>query len=277
MSNSSHLNKSNVSDENTNILNENDGLNYQNKNKIINNENIITNESNKNLNSLKLFFPFKDIKELELKNEDEYIYLNTEYKKLVDEILKKEELNSSFTENKYLEGKINILDKIIKSHSNIKNITQIKELRTLKLTINKNFGMLNDIGYYLPNLLELNLEGSEVSSILDIGISFQNLIKLNVSNCKLLDLSGIVCFKKLEELNANNNMIKDLIDLEMCNEIQTLKLSNNKIEEEDNLYFLVSCEKLKIIYLNGNIIADKIKEKKELKEILNSNIQIILD
>jgi hypothetical protein len=277
MSNSSHLNKSNVSDENTNILNENDGLNYQNKNKIINNENIITNESNKNLNSLKLFFPFKDIKELELKNEDENIYLNTEYKKLVDEILKKEELNSSFTENKYLEGKINILDKIIKRHSNIKNITQIKELRTLKLTINKNFGMLNDIGYYLPNLLELNLEGSEVSSILDIGISFQNLIKLNVSNCKLLDLSGIVCFKKLEELNANNNMIKDLIDLEMCNEIQTLKLSNNKIEEEDNLYFLVSCEKLKIIYLNGNIIADKIKEKKELKEILNSNIQIILD
>ena len=89
MSNSSHLNKSNVSDENTNILNENDGLNYQNKNKIINNENIITNESNKNLNSLKLFFPFKDIKELELKNEDENIYLNTEYKKLVDEIFKK--------------------------------------------------------------------------------------------------------------------------------------------------------------------------------------------
>ena len=98
-----------------------------------------------------------------------------------------------------------------------------------------------------------------------------------MSNCKLLDLSGIICFKKLQELNANNNMIKDLIDLEMCNEIQILKLSNNKIEDEDNLYFLVTCEKLKIIYLNGNIIADKIKAKKELKEILNNNIQIILD
>ena len=36
--------------------------------------------------------------------------------------------------------------------------------------------MLNDIGYYIPNLIELNLEGSEISSISDIGISFQNLI-----------------------------------------------------------------------------------------------------
>jgi len=277
MNKSPNLNKSNIIDENTNILNANESLNYQNKNKIINNENITSNESNKNSNPLKIIFPFKDLKEIKPINEEENIYLNTEYKKIVNEILKKEELNSPLTQNKYLEGEINILDKIIKSHSNIKNISQIKELRTLKLTINKNFGMLNDIGYYIPNLIELNLEGSEISSISDIGISFQNLIKLNVSNCKLLDLSGIVCFKKLEELNANNNMIKDLIDLEMCNEIQILKLSNNKIEDEDNLYFLVTCEKLKIIYLNGNIIADKIKAKKELKEILNNNIQIILD
>ena len=277
MSNSLNLNKNNINDENTNTLNEKDSLNYQNKNKIIINENITSNESNKNLNPLKIFFPFKDIKELNLKNEDENIYLNTEYKKLVDEILKKEELNSSFTENKYLEGKINILDKIIKSHSNIKNITQIKELRSLKLTINKNFGMLNDIGYYLPNLLELNLEGSEISSILDIGISFQNLIKLNVSNCKLLDLSGIICFKKLQELNANNNMINDLIDLEMCNEIKILDLRNNNIEDIDNLYFLNSCEKLEKIYLKGNPIVNKIKGNPQLKDIINNSIQIIFD
>ena len=154
---------------------------------------------------------------------------------------------------------------------------KIKEKKTLKLKINKNFGMLNDIGYYIPNLIELNLEGSEILSILDIGISFQNLIKLNVSNCKLIDLSGIICFKKLEELNASNNLIKDLIDLEMCNEIKILNLNNNKIEDEDNLYFLLSCEKLEKLFLRGNLISDKMKENENLKNILNNNIQIILD
>ena len=166
---------------------------------------------------------------------------------------------------------------MIIKYSDIRNISQIKELKTLKLKIKKNFGMLNDIGYYIPNLIELNLEGSEILSILDIGISFQNLIKLNVSNCKLIDLSGIICFKKLEELNASNNLIKDLIDLEMCNEIKILNLNNNKIEDEDNLYFLLSCEKLEKLFLRGNLISDKMKENENLKNILNNNIQIILD
>ena len=264
--NNSSSNKSNISDENKNTLN-NSNDNLITTNKITN----TLSENNKQVGNLKLFFINKDINDINNENFENKKFTDTEYKKVVNEILKNEQ------GEEFLEGKSNILDKVILKYSNIKNISQIKQTKSIKLTIDKNFGMLNDIGYYLPNLIELNLEGSEISSISDIGISFQNLIKLNVSNCKLLDLSGIVCFKKLEELNANNNMIKDLIDLEMCNEIQTLKLSNNKIEEEDNLYFLVSCEKLKIIYLNGNIIADKIKEKKELKEILNSNIQIILD
>ena len=122
MNKSSNLNKSNIIDENTNILNANESLNYQNKNKIINNENITSNESNKNSNPLKIIFPFKDLKEIKPINEEENIYLNTEYKKIVNEILKKEELNSPLTQNKYLEGEINILDKIIKSHSKFWNV-----------------------------------------------------------------------------------------------------------------------------------------------------------
>ena len=226
------------------------------------------NEMNNQLGNLKLFFLNKDIKDI--KNEKNK-YTETEYKKIVEEILKNEQ-----GEN-YLEGKTKILDKVILQHSNINKISEIKELKSLKLTIDKNFGMLNDIGYYIPNLIELNLEGSEISSILDIGISYENLIKLNVSKCKLYDLSGIVCFKKLEELNASNNMIRDLIDLEMCEQLKNLNLSNNNIEEEDNLYFLNSCQKLEIINLSGNPIANTIKSNPQLKDILNKSIQIILD
>ena len=275
MNNSSNSHIINIIDENKNILNTNDNSNDNNKLELINNLNISLNEPKKNLNPLKLFFPFKDIKEM--KNEDDNKFTNSEYKILIDEILKNNELNFPLNQNKILEGKINILDKMIIKYSDIRNISQIKELKTLKLKIKKNFGMLNDIGYYIPNLIELNLEGSEISSILDIGISFQNLIKLNVSNCKLIDLSGIICFKKLEELNASNNLIKDLIDLEMCNQIKILNLNNNKIEDEDNLYFLLSCEKLEKLFLRGNLISDKMKENENLKNILNNNIQIILD
>ena len=254
--NNSNSNKSNISDENKNTLN-NSNDNIISTTKISSNKN----EMNNQLGNLKLFFLNKDIKDI--KNEKNK-YTETEYKKIVEEILKNEQ-----GEN-YLEGKTKILDKVILQHSNINKISEIKELKSLKLTIDKNFGMLNDIGYYLPNLIELNLEGSEISSILDIGISYENLIKLNVS-------SGIVCFKKLEELNASNNMIRDLIDLEMCEQLKNLNLSNNNIEEEDNLYFLNSCQKLEIINLSGNPIANTIKSNPQLKDILNKSIQIILD
>ena len=264
--NNSSSNKSNISDENKNTLN-NSNDNLITTNKITNN----ISENKKEVGNLKLFFINKDLNDINNEISENKNYTDTEYKKVVDEILKNEQ------GDKFLEGKSNILDKVILKYSNIKNISEIKQTKSIKLTIDKNFGMLNDIGYYLPNLIELNLEGSEVSSILDIGISFENLLKLNVSKCKLFDLSGIVCFKKLEELNASNNMIRDLIDLEMCSEIKILNLSNNNIEDEDNLYFLNSCEKLEKVYLSGNPIINKIKSNKEIKDILNNSIQIILD
>ena len=46
---------------------------------------------------------------------------------------------------------------------------------------------------------------------MDIGISFKKLKKLNVSNCGLSDLNGIICFNNLKELNGSNNKITDLI------------------------------------------------------------------
>jgi len=36
--------------------------------------------------------------------------------------------------------------------------------------------MLNDIGYRVPDLVELNLEGSHITSIIEIVTSFGNLL-----------------------------------------------------------------------------------------------------
>ena len=245
------------SDENKNTLNNsNDSKNKQKTQNLIQNKKKTENK----LNSLKHIFPFIQQNEEKITNE---------YSTIVNEIINK---NSS-PKNIYLEGKKNIIDKIILKYSKYQG-NNIKEITHLEMKIDKNFGMMNEIGFHLPNLIELNLSGSEINSVEEIGTSFDNLIKLNISNCKLNDLNGIVCFKKLQELDASFNNIFDLIDLEYCNELKILKLSNNKIEDVDNIYFLKNCEKLEKIYLGNNPILNKINEN-EIKNILNDNILIL--
>ena len=265
--NSSNSSHSNISDENKNTLNNsNDSKNKQKQPNPIQNK-IKTPSPNKEnkLNSLKHIFPF-----ISQQNENSKDLVTNEYSTIVNEILNKK--NSS-PKNIYLEGKKNIIDKIILKYSKYQG-NNIKEITHLEMKIDKNFGMMNDIGFHLPNLIELNLSGSEINSVEEIGTSFNNLIKLNISHCKINDLNGIVCFKKLQELDASFNYIFDLIDLEYCNELKILKLSNNKIEDVDNIYFLKNCEKLEKIYLGNNPILNKINEN-EIKNILNDNILIL--
>jgi len=281
-SNNSH--NSNISNENKNSLN-NSGNN--NKEKNINNninqniqiqENKQQNQNEVKLNqlkNLKYIFPFLN-EGLNQKDDDKNKnYSISEYNKIVSSINKNKSLT---TTNKYeegiLEGKINIIDKVIQKHMPVSNDSKVISihpgLTSLSLKIDKNFNMMNDIGYRLPNLIELNLQGSEIESIMDIGTSFNKLEKLNVSGCGLTDLSGIICFQNLKELNASNNKITDLIDIEMCEELKIIDLSNNLITDENNLLFLNSCPNLQKVILTGN------KLKTFNKEILDKNIQLII-
>ena len=281
-SNNSH--NSNISNENKNSLN-NSGNN--NKEKNINNninqniqiqENKQQNQNEVKLNqlkNLKYIFPFLN-EGLNQKDDDKNKnYSISEYNKIVSSINKNKSLT---TTNKYeegiLEGKINIIDKVIQKHMPVSNDSKVISihpgLTSLSLKIDKNFNMMNDIGYRLPNLIELNLQGSEIESIMDIGTSFNKLEKLNVSGCGLTDLSGIICFQNLKELNASNNKITDLIDIEMCEELKIIDLSNNLITDENNLLFLNSCPNLQKVIFTGN------KLKTFNKEILDKNIQLII-
>ena len=249
-------NANNQTDENSNILNK------DNKSSPIE-SNQRKKESIATLKNLQYIFPFLN-ESTSKTNQDEY---NSELNAIVNEIITN---NSS----QFLQGKVNIIDKLISKHGKIK-AQDIPQLKSLKITIPAYFGMLNDFGYHLPNLEELNLEGSVIESISDIGTSFYNLKKLNVSFCGLKDLSGIICFSNLEELHAENNQIDDLIDIEMCNNLKVLYLNNNKIENEDNLLFLNSCDKLEMVYLANNPITEQLKQKEN--NILNENIKLILD
>ena len=170
---------------------------------------------------------------------------NEEFQKMVSDIAKNK--NS----NEYLKGEANIVESMIVKYGKIK-IEEISNLTELVIQIPKNFGMLNDFGYYLPKLKILNLSNSRIKSIDEIGISFILLEVLNVSQCELEDLSGIVCFEKLTELDASHNKIEDLVELEMCSSIKVLKINDNKIEDEDNFSFLVSLPNLQILHIKNN-------------------------
>lgn len=170
---------------------------------------------------------------------------NEEFQNMIADIAKNK--NS----NEYLKGEANIVESMIVKYGKVQ-LKELSELTELVIQIPKNFGMLNDFGFYLPKLKMLNLSKSKIQSIDEIGISFKLLEVLNVSQCELEDLSGIICFEKLTELDASYNKIEDLVELEMCSSIKVLKLNDNKIEDEDNFSFLVSLPNLQILHINNN-------------------------
>ena len=280
--NSSHSssNNSNISDENKNCLNNSANMNKEKStNNNINPETQTQSQDKEKINqlkNLKYIFPFLN-EEINQKDDANKIknYSISEYNKIVSSINKnKSPINTNKFENEILEGKINIIDKVIQKYMPASNDSKVISihpgLTSLRLKIDKNFNMMNDIGFRLPNLIDLDLQGSEIESIMDIGTSFNKLEKLNVSGCGLTDLSGIICFQNLKELNASNNKITDLIDIEMCEELKYLDLSNNLITDDNNLLFLNSCPKLQKVILTGN------KMKNLNRDLLDKNIQLII-
>ena len=202
-------------------------------------------EKENQLSQLTHIFPFL-LSQQGIINKVDTIPQNEEFQNMVADIAKNKKNSDEF-----LKGEANIVESMIVKYGKIK-IEEIKQLKKLVMQIPQNFGMLNDFGFYLPNLKILNLSKSKIKSIDEIGISFKQLEVLNVSQCELEDLSGIICFEKLNELDASHNKIEDLVELEMCSSIKILKLNDNNIENEDNFSFLVSLPNLQILHIKNN-------------------------
>ena len=165
--------------------------------------------------------------------------------------------------DRFLNGDINVIDYVLAKYLNL-NITEIQNLRKLNIKINGSYGLLNQFGQRLTNLKFLKLNDSFIQSIDDLGSNFKNLKILQMNNCKLKELNGIICFEQLEIFEAKNNEISDLIELEMSTSLIKINLENNLIEDEQNIYFLSSLDNLEYINLLGNPIKNYEKKLKEL-------------
>lgn len=83
---------------------------------------------------------------------------------------------------------------------------------------------LHRIPIFIPNLERLNLEGSVVVSLRDLGCDMTVLKYLNVSNCGLKSLDGTNGLTSLEELVADNNLIKYVGTCTNLSNIQKISL-----------------------------------------------------
>lgn len=167
----------------------------------------------------------------------------------------------------FLRGGVNLIEYLILKYSRTYSTgdriqpSEVEKIESLTLRVKEEFSMLNEFGKYLTNLKELNLSGSGIISVSEIGTSFVNLITLNISKCSVNDLNGtflfkigIVCFTNLRDFDCSCNYIKDLLELQMCQSLKKIHLQNNEIEDPDNLTFLYDINSLEYINLSGNPI-----------------------
>lgn len=85
----------------------------------------------------------------------------------------------------------------------------IRLVQQIKLRIISSAISLHRLPYFMPHLRVLNLEGSMLFSLRDLGCDLSNLVYLNISRCGLKSLDGTNGLSNLTELVADNNLIED--------------------------------------------------------------------
>ena len=155
----------------------------------------------------------------------------------------------------FLSGDKNLVKYILSKYLNIPE-NDLNSLKKLSVIITNDYGLLNQFGNFLPELKLLKLNGSNILSFNDIGTNFNKIECLQMKNCHLKDLNGIICMQNLQILDIENNEVSDLIDIDMCSELKKINFKNNKILDSDNLTFLSSISNLEYIDLRDNPICD---------------------
>ena len=164
-------------------------------------------------------------------------------------------------ENKpFLNGDKSIIQYILSKYLNIPE-NDLLSLTKLSILINNDYGLLNQFATYLPSLKILKLNNSNILSINNIGTNFTNILCLQMKNCHLKDINGIICMQKLEIIDFEENQISDLTDIDMCSELKKINLKNNKISDSDNLTFLSNLDNLNYLDLRENPICENEKFK----------------
>ncbi|XP_063728574.1 leucine-rich repeat-containing protein 56-like [Symsagittifera roscoffensis] len=140
----------------------------------------------------------------------------------------------------------------------LKEITgesNLEDASSLQMVVDTTENSLGNFGHYLPNLTQLDLSNSVLTSIRDLGSSLAKLEVLWLTKCQLVDLDGIPTFANLTELYLSYNHINNISDLSMMENLRTLDLEANDIDDIDQIIFLEVCGNLLNLCLQHNPIC----------------------
>jgi hypothetical protein len=134
-------------------------------------------------------------------------------------------------------------------------IEDLTQATALQAVINTSTSVVSHLASKLPSLVELNLNGSVIQSVRDLGTGFQCLRVLWISRCGLSGLQGIGAMPALHELYASFNDIADLQPLDACTSLEVLDLEGNCVADLDSAIYLSACSSLQCLTLAGNPVA----------------------
>ncbi|EDV96617.1 leucine-rich repeat-containing protein 56 [Drosophila grimshawi] len=133
--------------------------------------------------------------------------------------------------------------------------TDLEQVETVRLRVISYSVSLSRLSLFLPRLQQLDLSGSVLSSLRDLGYGLMQLTHLNISNCGLNSFDGTSGLPAIRVLIADGNMIQRVGPLTELSQLQVLQARNNRISELGLLSFLGLCPQLVQVELDGNPVC----------------------
>ncbi|KAJ7344313.1 hypothetical protein JRQ81_000263 [Phrynocephalus forsythii] len=144
------------------------------------------------------------------------------------------------------------------SPDKLKTLTGLDDLRQVKaleMHVDTRENSLGNFGTCVPNLKQLKLNNSVLTSVRDLGTALSNLQVLWMARCRLPDLDGIASCCSLKELYIAYNNIADLSPISLLEHLEILDLEGNNIEDLNQIQYLGLCRKLSTLTLEGNLVC----------------------
>ncbi|XP_030081859.1 dynein assembly factor 1, axonemal homolog [Drosophila hydei] len=133
--------------------------------------------------------------------------------------------------------------------------TDLEQVESVRLRVISYSVSLSRLSLFLPRLQQLDLSGSVLSSLRDLGYGLMQLTHLNISNCGLNSFDGTSGLPNIRVLIADGNMIQRVGPLTELSQLQRLQARNNRISELGLLSFLGLCPQLMELELSGNPVC----------------------
>ncbi|XP_036214099.2 nischarin [Bactrocera oleae] len=143
------------------------------------------------------------------------------------------------------------LDELLRrvtGRNDLHNVDTVR-LRVISYSIS-----LASLPLFLPRLQHLDLSGSVLCSLRDLGYGLLHLTYLNVSNCGLNSFDGTSGLPAIRVIIADGNMIQRVDPLTDLVLLQRLSVRNNRISDLGLLTFLGLCPNLLELELQGNSV-----------------------